>query len=103
MTIMTATLHIEHPVRDFDDWKRTFDGFHAFRAEHRVRSYRVSRRIEPDSYVTIDLDFDDPDSAATFHRALQERVWSRQQAADVLAGAPSAVVLNLVEEADLAR
>ncbi len=103
MMLMTATLHIEHPVRDFDDWKRTFDGFHAFRAEHGVRSYRVSRGVDPDSYVTIDLVFDDPDAAATFHRALQERVWSRQRATDVLAGAPSAVVLNLVEEADIAR
>ena len=101
MVGMTATLHIEHPVRDFNAWKSTFDGFHDFRVEHGVRSYRVARDVETDSHVTIDLDFDDPDAASMFHRLLVERVWSRQQADAVLAGAPSAVVLHLVEDATI--
>jgi hypothetical protein len=99
MVVMKSTLHIEHPVRDFDTWKTTFDGFHDFRVEHGVRSYRVARGVEADSRVTIDLVFDNADAASTFHRLLVERVWSRQQAADVLTEAPSAVVLNLVEDA----
>lgn len=96
---MTATLHIEHPVRDFDAWKRTFDGFHDFRVEHGVRSYRVARGLDADAHVAIDLVFDSADAAGTFRRLLVERVWTAQQAADVLAGAPSAVVLDLVEDA----
>lgn len=99
--VMTSTLHIEHPVRDFDAWKSTFDGFHDFRVEHGVRSYRLARGVAPDSRVAIDLVFDDADAASTFHRLLVERVWSRQQAADVLTGAPSAVVLDLVEDATI--
>jgi hypothetical protein len=95
---MTATLHIEHPVRNFDAWKRTFDGFHDVRAQHGVRSYRVGRGIEADPDVSIDLVFDTADEAATFHRFLVERVWTRQQAEDVLAGAPSAVVRNVVDD-----
>ena len=95
---MTAILHIEHPVRDFDAWKRVFDGFHDFRVEHDVRSLRVGRRIDDESLVTIDLVFDSADAAGTFHRALKERVWSRPQATDLLTGAPSAVIQTLVED-----
>ena len=95
---MRATLHIEHPVQDFEAWKRVFDGFHAFRADHGVRSVRVGRRVDAESEVTIDLVFDDTDAAATFLRALKERVWSGQQAAGLLNGTPSAVILNLVDD-----
>ncbi len=98
MVAMRAILHIEHPVRDFDAWKRVFDGFHDFRAEHDVRSLRVGRRVDAESEVTIDLVFDTSDAAATFHRALSERVWSGQQAAGLLTGAPSAVILDLVDD-----
>ena len=103
MVVMTSTLHIEHPVADFDVWKSTFDGFHDVRVDHGVRSYRVARGVEADSRVTIDLVFDDEDAASTFHRFLVENVWSRQQAAEVLTGRPSAVVLNLVEDTMISR
>jgi hypothetical protein len=96
--LMKATLHIEHPVHDFDAWKRVFDGFHDFRAAHGVRSFRVGRRVDAAAEVTIDLVFDDVDAAASFHRALKEQVWSRQQAAGLLNGAPSAVILSLVDD-----
>ncbi|MEO7446863.1 MAG: hypothetical protein ABI336_01210 [Humibacillus sp.] len=96
---MTSTLHIEHPVRDFDTWKRTFDGFHDFRVEHDVRSYRVGHGADDASYVTIDLLFDDTDAATAFRRLLVEQVWRRQQATGVLAGAPTALVVDLVEDA----
>lgn len=95
---MRATLHIEHPVSDFDAWKRVFDGFHDFRAAHHVRSFRVGRRVGAESDVTIDLVFDGVDAAATFHQALKEHVWSRQQATGLLDGAPSAAILNLVDD-----
>lgn len=98
MVAMRATLHIEHPVRDFDSWKRVFDGFHEFRAEHDARAVRVGRRVDAESEVAIDLVFDDTDAASTFLRALKERVWSGQQAAGLLNGTPSAVILNLVED-----
>lgn len=98
MVAMRATLHIEHPVHDFDAWKRVFDGFNDFRADHDVRSFRVGRRVGAESQVTIDLVFDDADAAASFHRALQEQVWNRQQAAGLLNGDPSAVILNLVDD-----
>jgi len=99
---MKAILHIEHPVRDFDAWKRVFDGFNDFRVNHDVHSFRVGRRVDADSEVTIDLVFDNADAAATFHRALKEQVWSRQLATGLLNGAPSAVILNLVDETTIA-
>jgi hypothetical protein len=98
MVAMTANLHIEHPVRDFDAWKRVFDSFHDFRVEHGVRSLRVGRQVDADSHVAIDLLFDTSDAAETFLRTLQERVWSRQQATDLLTAGPSAVILDLVED-----
>lgn len=98
MVAMTVILHIEHPVGDFVEWKRVFDGFHEFRLQHGVRSLRVGRRIDDESQVTIDLLFDSTDAADTFHRVLKERVWSRQRASDLLIAAPSAVVVTLVED-----
>ncbi len=95
---MTATLHIEHPVRDFESWKRTFDQFHEFRLRGGVRSYRLARNAEVDSDVTIDLVFDNPDAASAFRRMLLERVWTAQRASEVLTGTPSATILNLVED-----
>ena len=98
MVAMKANLHIEHPVHDFDAWKRVFDSFHDFRVKHDVRSVRVGRTVDADSHVAIDLVFDSADAAAAFHRLLKERVWRQQQAADLLTGPPSAVVVNLVED-----
>src|SRR5687768_2051616 len=72
-----TTLHIEHVVPDFDAWKRTFDSYATKRAEGGVRSYRVLRPIDDQSYSIVDLEFDDVASAQAF-LAMLEQLWARR-------------------------
>lgn len=51
-------LRIEHPVTDFDGWKKTFDSDPVGREKSGVRGYRVLRPVDDPNYVMIDLEFD---------------------------------------------
>ena len=48
-------LRIEHPVSDFDGWKKAFDSDPIGREKSGVRRYRVLRPIDDAKYVMIDL------------------------------------------------
>jgi hypothetical protein len=90
-----ATLQIEHPISDFDVWKKAFEADPVRRKESGVRRYRVFRPVDDPRYVKIDLDFDTVDEAQAFRSALQG-VWSSGRAAPALAGTPQT---QIVEEA----
>lgn len=70
-----TTLHIEHPVADFDAWAAAFDRFTEARERHGVRAYRILRQVDDARYVVIDLDFDTTPAAETFLRYLEQDVW----------------------------
>lgn len=93
-----ATLHIEHKVNNYDDWKRSFDNDPADRKGSGVRTYRVSRSAADDSVVRIELDFDDLASAEAMHEKLKQ-VWAGP-AADVVNN-PIAAVFDNVETVEL--
>jgi hypothetical protein len=61
-----VTLRIEHAVRDFDAWKRTFDGDPVGREAGGVRGYRVFRPTDDPAYVVVDLDFESAAEADLF-------------------------------------
>ena len=44
-------LHIEHPIRDFDTWKKAFESDPAGREKGGVRSYQVFRPVDDPNYV----------------------------------------------------
>jgi hypothetical protein len=90
------TVHIEHPIRDFDTWKAAFDRDPAGRERSGVRRYRVLRPINDPTYVMIDLDFDSASQAETFLAAMRE-VWRSTAAAPALAGSPQARIVEVVE------
>lgn len=89
-----TTLHIEHPVTDFDTWQAAFDRFAAKREQAGVRHQRVQRPIDDDRYVVIDLDFDSADQARSFLQFLQDNVWSTPANSPALAGAPRTAILE---------
>lgn len=64
-------LRIEHPVPDFEAWKRAFDRDPAGRARSGVRRYRVYRSLDDPRVVTVDLEFDGRAEAEAFRRALR--------------------------------
>jgi len=91
-----TTLHIEHAITAYDPWKSAFDGFAAARREGGVRAPRISRPVDDDHYIVVDLDFDTADEAARFLGFLRERVWAVRDASPALVGEPQARVLEPV-------
>lgn len=64
-------LRIEHPVPDFDAWKRAFDADPVGRAGGGVRRHQVLRSRDDPRRVAVDLAFDDPAAAEAFRGALR--------------------------------
>jgi ribosomal protein L35AE/L33A len=64
-------LQIEHPVPDFEGWKKAFDSDPAGRQQGGVRRYKISRRIDNPNFVIIDLEFDTLSEAETFLSSLR--------------------------------
>jgi hypothetical protein len=87
------TLHIEHPIRDFDTWKAAFDRDPAGRERSGVRRYRVLRPMDDPNYVMIDLDFNSASDAEAFLATMRE-VWRSAAAAPALAGSPQARIVE---------
>src|SRR5262249_336614 len=44
--VMSTVSVVRHGVSDFDAWKKVYDGFASFQAEHGVRAHQVLRSLE---------------------------------------------------------
>src|SRR5262245_23936431 len=73
-------VRIEHPVADYDAWKRAFDGDPIGRRQIGVRRYRIMRSTTDDgrAYVMVDLELDTDEQAQALRAALDE-LWGRVQ------------------------
>ena len=69
-------LQIQHKTRDFDAWKRGFDGDPVGREQSGVRSYRILRGIDDSNYVVIELEFESSEEAEKFDAGLRQ-LWDR--------------------------
>jgi hypothetical protein len=92
-------LLIEHPVPDFNAWKKAFDNDPVDRKGSGVRRYRVLRAADDPNYVMIDLEFDNSSQAEAVHASLRE-LWGRVQA-EGLIGTPKARIVETVESKEL--
>jgi hypothetical protein len=91
------TLHIEHPVTDFDTWKSAFDRFDGFRTQNGVTGQQIRRPIDDQNYVLVDLDFNSAGEAAKFLALLQATVWSSKYSSPALVGTPQTRILSVVD------
>ena len=73
-----TVLHIEHPVVDFETWKRAFDADPVDRQGSGVRRYRILRATDDPNYVVIDLEFDTADEAEALLGSMRA-IWDRVQ------------------------
>ena len=89
-----TTLHIEHPITDFDGWVAAFEGFADARQRAGVRAHRIQRPVDDPNYVVIDLDFDTVSQAEQFLAFLRTRVWASPATAPALAGEPQTRILQ---------
>ena len=87
-------LRIEHPVSDFDSWKKAFDSDPVGREKSGVRRYRVLRPIDDPRYVMIDLEFDTTRQAEALLAAMR-LVWGHAQGKIVFN--PQARIVEAVE------
>jgi hypothetical protein len=71
-----VTLRLEHPVPDFEAWRRRFDADPLDRRGSGVRRYRVLRSLDHPAVVMVDLEFDTRDEAEAMREALL-RLWGR--------------------------
>lgn len=89
-----TTLHIEHPITDFETWAAAFDRFAAARRQAGVSSHRVQQPVDDPNYVVIDLEFDSAEQATAFLQFLRTSVWAIPTNAPGLAGIPETMILE---------
>jgi hypothetical protein len=90
------TLQIEHEVRDFRMWRRAFDSDPLGRVASGVRSYRISRPLDQQDYVMLELDFETQEAAASFLARLENDVWKTGVTAPSLLGEPATRIVETV-------
>lgn len=90
-----TTLHIEHPITDYETWRSAFDGFAQLRREAGVTGERVSRPVDDPHYIVVGLDFESTDQAVSFLGFLETQVWTSTTSAPALAGRPRAAIFEL--------
>ncbi len=98
-----TTLHIEHPITDFETWASAFNRFSAVRRGAGVRAERVQRPVDDPRYIVIDLGFDATEPAERFLGFLRAEVWGDAQNSPGLAGTPQTRILELAAYTDPCR
>jgi hypothetical protein len=93
-----TTLHIEHPITGYEQWRAAFDHAEHLRTEGGVIAQRVSQPIDDDRYIVVQLDFDDAEHAAAFLDILRTRIWADPARAPGLGGSPRTLVLQPAEQ-----
>jgi ribosomal protein L35AE/L33A len=87
-------LQIEHPVPNFDGWKKAFDNDPVGRQRGGVLRYKILRKIDDPNYVIIDLEFDKLSEAEDFLGSLRN-LWNRVEGS--VMNNPQARIIEVVE------
>jgi hypothetical protein len=87
-------LRIEHPVPDYDGWKKAFDSDPVGREKSGVRRYQILRPVDNPNYVMIDLEFDTASQAEALLAAMRV-VWGRVEGTIMMN--PKAKIVEAVE------
>jgi hypothetical protein len=90
-------LQIEHPVADFDDWKKTFDSDPLNRRQSGVKQYRIYKRVDNVKYIVVELELESLHAARVLHDALK-KMWNRVEGTVITN--PKIRLLELVEKND---
>ena len=87
-------LRIQHPVPDFDGWKKAFDSDPVGRQKSGVRRYQILRAVDDPNFVMIDLEFDSAAQAEALLAAMRV-VWGNVQG--TIMTNPEARIVEAVE------
>lgn len=86
-------LRIEHPIFDYDAWKRAFDSDPVGREKSGVRSYQILQPVDDPKYIMIDLEFDTVSQAEALLAAMQV-VWGKVEGT-IMMNAKSRIVRSM--------
>ena len=93
----TVVVRVEHPVPDYETWKREgFDRDPLGRERRGVRRHRVLRQGDGPSLVAVELEFSDRAAAESFASGLQE-MWDRVRDRFEWHELPQAQIFELTE------
>ena len=87
-------LRIEHPIPNYDAWKKAFDSDPVGRKKMGVRRYQILRPVDDPNYVMIDLEFDTTHEAEALLAAMR-LVWGRVEG--TIMSNPKARIVEAVE------
>jgi len=87
-------LQIEHPVPDFNGWKKAFDSDPMNRKQSGVKRYKIFRQKDDPNYIIVELEFDEMPEAELMLSRLQ-KLWNQVEG-KVITGA-KAKIIELVE------
>lgn len=88
-------LQIEHPVPDYNSWKKAFDIDPVNRKQSGVKRHRIFRQIDNPNYLIIELEFDKLEEAKELLEALRG-IW-KQVEGKIITG-PKARIIEMVEQ-----
>jgi hypothetical protein len=91
------TVRIDNAVQDYGQWKAAFDSYAAVRERMGVLNFRISRPIDDDQRILIELDFDQRSAAEDFIEFLIDKVWRTPRSQTVLAHHNRPELLEAVE------
>ena len=87
-------LQIEHPVPDYNGWKKAFDSDPVNRKQSGVKNYKIFRQADDPNYVIIELEFSSLTEAENLLTALQ-KLWNKVEGMVMMS--PKARIIECVE------
>ncbi|MEO8712924.1 MAG: hypothetical protein ABI405_12405 [Parafilimonas sp.] len=90
-------LQIEHPVPNFNGWKKAFDNDPIDRKQAGVNRYKIFTQKDNPNYVIIELEFQNLQQAESLLSALQ-KLWNKVEG--TVMTSPKARIIELVESKD---
>jgi hypothetical protein len=87
-------LQLEHPVPNFDGWKKAFESDPVGRQRGGVVRYSILKKIDDPNYVVINLEFDKKEQAENFLELLKQ-LWGKVEGS--VMNRPQARILEIIE------
>ena len=91
-------LQIEHPVPNYEGWKKAFDSDPVNRKKSGVHRYKISRKIDDPNYIIVDLEFDNLSDAEACHEKLRH-LWNRVQG--TVMNNPQSRIIEVIDSVDI--
>ena len=91
-------LQIEHPVPNYEGWKKAFESDPVNRKQSGVHRYKISRKIDDPNYVMVDLEFDNLTDAEACHEKLRN-LWNRVEG--TVMNNPQSRIIDLIDSVEL--